>query len=385
MIQCPICSAQYDDIETLICTECGYDFSLGTAVNSEQPEQLSQLESNSLSDKQISVNTSLDNIETQLVQLKESFKQDKNNRVQIQQQQDQRISVTEKKLEEFHSHLYNLAKYIEKLAHENTNLRTRLQEFLENPQPLSISNNQAQAIQSITTQKGQDKNFTENANNGINLEMVYIPSGEYTMGSTVSDDEKPPHQVTIDEFYLGKYPITQAQYQLIMGDNTSDFQGDRLPVECVSWDDAREFCDRLSKITGKTYSLPTESQWEYACRAGNSGKWCFGNDEYRLRDYGWYSDNSNKKTHPVGTKKPNAWGLYDMHGNIWEWCEDRYIKSYRQTPKDGSAFSEQSIPYVVLRGGSWFISSFYCRSAERTRATYDSISSDVGFRVMCQM
>ena len=208
------------------------------------------------------------------------------------------------------------------------------------------------------------ENFTEDIPGGVKLEMVAIPGGSFMMGSDKFDDEKPIHKVAVKPFHMGKYEVTQAQWKAVMGNNPSKFKGDDLPVETVSWNDAQEFCKKLSRMTGKKYRLPTEAEWEYACRAGSTGKYCFGDDESLLKDYAWYSKNSDGRTHPVGQKKPNAWGLYDMHGNVWEWCEDGYDE------KPG------------LRGGSWDYDGGFCRSAYRD--PYEPGFRDIafGFRVV---
>lgn len=225
-------------------------------------------------------------------------------------------------------------------------------------------------------------NFSEDLGNGITLDMVYIQAGSFIMGSNQNQREQPIHQVELKEFYISKYPITQAQYHVIMGKNPSHFQGENNPVECVTWYNAQEFCQKLSTKTGKQYRLPSEAQWEYACRAGSRGKWCFGNDESQLKYYAWYCDNSNKQTHPVGQKEPNQWGIYDMHGNVWEWCEDDSVDNYKTTPIDGSFHTKQNSIYKIIRGGS-FRSDPYCRSAYRDRYyARDGIRSLIGFRVV---
>jgi formylglycine-generating enzyme required for sulfatase activity len=181
----------------------------------------------------------------------------------------------------------------------------------------------------------------------IKIEMVEIPA---------SQDQK------ISSFRIGKYPITQAQYEAVMGTNPSHFQGNpQNPVESVSYDNAQVFCQKLSGITGKNYRLPTESEWEYACRAGTTTRWYFGDDRRQLGDYAWYYDNSEGTTHPVGQKRPNAWGLHDMIGNVCEWCESG-----------------------CLRSGSWGNNPDDCRSA--IRYYYDRRDNrDItfGFRVVC--
>ena len=214
------------------------------------------------------------------------------------------------------------------------------------------------------------KEFT----NSIGMKFVLVEPGEFMMGSNEANNEKPPHLVEITQpFYLGVYPVTQAEYQAVMGTNPSHFKGNaRLPVEQVSWDDAVVCAQKLSQLSaeqahGLTYRLPSEAEWEYACGAGSTGKWCFGNNESLLGEYAWFDKNSEKRSHPVGEKKPNAWGLHDMHGNVWEWCQDYY---------DANAYKKHSDitqhPHVVesgssrvLRGGSWDIHAANCRSAFR--------------------
>ncbi|ROI02455.1 SUMF1/EgtB/PvdO family nonheme iron enzyme [Microcystis aeruginosa FACHB-524] len=232
--------------------------------------------------------------------------------------------------------------------------------------------------------------FTENLPNGITLEMVNLPAGEFLMGSPDSDSdaqsrEKPQHQVQVNSFAIGKYPVTQAQYEAVMGTNPSHFKNNpQNPVEQVNWNDAQAFCQKLSQITGKTYRLPTEAEWEYACRAGTTTRYYFGDDANQLGDYAWYDGNSQDKTHPVGQKKPNAWGLYDMSGNVWEWCEDNWHDNSKNAPKDGSAWLIKDNYSQILRGGSWFLNPDYCRSAYR-KYDYrrDDLSNCFGFRVVC--
>ncbi len=208
--------------------------------------------------------------------------------------------------------------------------------------------------------------------NSIGIKMVLIPAGEFLMGSPDSDEdadtrEKPQHRVKITRpFYLGVSPVTQEEYERVMGKNPSGCKGDRQrPVETVSWNDAAEFCRRLSEKEGKTYRLPTEAEWEYACRAGRTTKWCFGDSQSQLADYAWYDDNSGGTTHPVGEKKPNAWGLYDMHGNVYEWCDDWYDQDYYSASPAADPKGPDSTAYRVLRGGSWFDFPGLSRSAYR--------------------
>jgi formylglycine-generating enzyme required for sulfatase activity len=243
------------------------------------------------------------------------------------------------------------------------------------------------------TALGNKTSFTENLPNGITLEMVSLPAGEFLMGSPdsdsdASDDEKPPHQVKVNSFAIGKYPVTQAQYEAVMGTNPSYFKNNpQNAVERVSWNDAQAFCQKLSQITGKTYRLPTEAEWEYACRAGTTTRFYFGDDANQLGDYVWYNGNSQDKTHPVGQKKPNAWGLHDMIGNVWEWCEDDWHDNYIGAPTDGSAWfiknDNRSQSRKCLRGGSWYNNPNGCRSANRYRNFPVDGNSNIGFRVAC--
>jgi formylglycine-generating enzyme required for sulfatase activity len=229
--------------------------------------------------------------------------------------------------------------------------------------------------------------FTEKISKGITLEMVGLPAGQFLMGSPDSDPdaeswEKPQHQVQVNSFAIGKYPVTQAQYQAVMGTNPSKFPNNpQNPVERISWDDAQAFCQKLSQITGKTYRLPTEAEWEYACRGGTTTRYYFGDDANQLEDYAWYEGNSQNTTHPVGQKKPNAWGLYDMSGNVWEWCEDNWHNSYQNAPRDGSAWVTNNSNVHIIRGGSWDDIPEYCRSTDRSNG--DILNLSIGFRVVC--
>jgi formylglycine-generating enzyme required for sulfatase activity len=219
----------------------------------------------------------------------------------------------------------------------------------------------------------------------FSLEFVDIPAGSFMMGDSNGDeDEKPAHLVIFKAFKMSKYPITQFQYQVVMGNNPAYFQSDsNCPVENISWNDARKFCERLSGITGQTVQLPSESQWEYACRAGGTGKYGFGYSASQLGKYAWTENNSENKTHSVGEKSHNKWGLYDMHGNVWEWCEDVWHDNYNDAPNNGSAWvngGEQS--QRVLRGGSWNVSIRLCRSANRGRSISGNSGKNVGFRIV---
>lgn len=239
----------------------------------------------------------------------------------------------------------------------------------------------------ITNRQNQTaRYFAEDLGNGVTLEMVQIPGGTFTMGSPESEkdrgsDESPQREVRVPGFFMGKYEITQEQYQAIMGTNPSNFKGDKRPVEQVSWDNAVEFCEKLSQKTGKTYRLPSEAEWEYACRAGTTTPFYFG--ETITSDLANYGNNRQGTTN-VGIFPPNAFGLYDMCGNIWEWCQDIYNDSYQGAPTDGSAWLRGSNNNIrVLRGGSWFNDPWLCRSAYRIRYGPAVRHHSVGFRVVC--
>ncbi len=216
------------------------------------------------------------------------------------------------------------------------------------------------------------KELTLQLGGGVKLEMVLIPAGQFMMGSPDLDkdapaDEKPQHRVRITKpFYLGKYLVTQEQWQAVMGNPRGSIKGPKNPVESVSWDECQEFLQQLDKQPGGgKFHLPTEAQWEYACRAGSSAKYFFGNKESELDDYAWYRKNSHITSHPVGEKKPNAWGLYDMYGNVWEWCADRYSDEYyARSPADDPTGPAKGTGRVV-RGGSWDAPALRCRSARR--------------------
>jgi formylglycine-generating enzyme required for sulfatase activity len=231
----------------------------------------------------------------------------------------------------------------------------------------------------------------ETSTNLVGMKFVLIPAGEFTMGSSASDkqresDEKQHKVKILKPFYLQTTEVTQAQWKAVMGNNPSHFKGDDLPVEQVSWDDVQEFLKKLSRKERVKYRLPTEVQWEYVCRAGSTGRFCFGDDDSKLGEYAWYVPNSLKKTYPVGMKKPNAWGLYDMHGNVWEWCQDWYDKDYYGKSPANDPQGPSSGSLRVLRGGSWGSGAWSgyarsCRSANRYWGEPTIPVSSIGFRV----
>jgi len=232
----------------------------------------------------------------------------------------------------------------------------------------------------------RDAEISLDLGNGVTLDMVLIPAGSFTMGDDSGDsDERPAHRVAISKpFYLGKYEVTQEQWEAVMGSNPSHFKGPKNPVEEVSWDDCQTFVAKVNAKyagTGRQFTLPTEAQWEYACRAGSTTQYSLADDEGSLGDYAWFAGNSGGRTHPVGQKKPNAFGLYDMHGNVWEWCQDRYDSDYYGNSPTDDPTGAASGSYRVLRGGGWLIIAWSCRSAFRFRLTPDDRYDYLGFRL----
>ena len=254
--------------------------------------------------------------------------------------------------------------------------------------------------------------FIEDLGNGIQLEMVMIPSGSFMMGSLETEEgsrnnERPQHQVTIKAFSLGKYQVTQAQWKAVaafpqvnreLKPDPSNFKGANRPVEKVSWEDAVEFCDRLSRHTKRQYRLPSEAEWEYACRAGTTTAFHFGGTiTTDLANYRGTDDEKNQwsgsygqgpkgiykqETTEVGSfRVANNFGLYDMHGNVWEWCQDHWHENYKSAPTDGSAWLDNN--NRILRGGSWYTNPRNCRSAYRSNKDLGSKPHCFGFRVAC--
>ena len=243
----------------------------------------------------------------------------------------------------------------------------------------------------------QAKFFKEDLGNGVILEMVSIPAGEFEMGSPSGEkgraqDEGPQHKVSVPAFFMGRFVVTQAQYQAVIGSNPSNFQGYKRPVETVSWHDANKFCQKLKEKTGRNYRLPSEAEWEYACRAGTTTPFHFGatltsnlanyigTSIYQSEPKGEY----RQQTTEVGSFPPNAFGLYDMHGNVWEWCLDRWHDNYNSAPSDGSAWlSDNDNDSRLLRGGSWITVPRVCRSAFRLRSDPAQRYNRFGLRVLC--
>ena len=247
-----------------------------------------------------------------------------------------------------------------------------------------LSTNTSSSVASGTSSSGNI--ITIPVKNGISIDMVRIEAGTFTMGATPEMEnpfhwEKPTHQVTLtNDYYIGKYEVTQALWQAVMGNNPSVFKGDNLPVENVSWDDCQEFINKLNRITGKTFRLPTEAEWEYAARGGKKSRGYQYSGSNNLSDVAWYKDNSGSKTHAVGSKQANELGIYDMTGNVWEWCQDwydKYSSSSQTNPTGANSGSSR-----VFRGGSWYITAGGCRSSYRGYYRPDFRAFSLGLRLV---
>ncbi len=259
--------------------------------------------------------------------------------------------------------------------------------------PVITVNNKGEETKRVTKSA---KFQTIDLGNGVTMDFVSIPAGEFMMGSPASevgreDYESPQHRVKVPAFFMGKYQVTQAQYQAVMGSNPSNFKGTKRPVKQVSWNACQEFCQQLSQKLGKTCRLPSEAEWEYACRAGTTTPFHFGATittdlaNFNGSDYSYASAPKGiyrGETTEVGSFPPNGFGLYDMHGNVWEWCQDDYVENYNNAPNDGSSRSNTDNGKKVLRGGSWFFNSVSCRSAGRFRFFRDVAYVNTGFRLV---
>ena len=224
---------------------------------------------------------------------------------------------------------------------------------------------------------------------GISIDMVKVEAGTFMMGATSEmkdsyddpdSDEKPVHQVTLtNDYYMGKYEVTQVLWQAVMGSNPSSFKGDNLPVEEVSWNDCQEFISKLNSLTGRKFRLPTEAEWEYAARGGKKSRSYQYSGSSNISDVAWYDGNSVNKTHPVGTKQANELGIYDMTGNVWEWCSDWYgfYSSSSQTNPTGADSGSSR----VFRGGSWYGNARYCRLSFRDCTPPDCRGYNLGLRL----
>ncbi|HEY3323042.1 MAG TPA: formylglycine-generating enzyme family protein [Planctomycetota bacterium] len=236
---------------------------------------------------------------------------------------------------------------------------------------------------------GLEATKTLDLGGGVKLETVLIPAGKFVIGSPETEAgrtfEETQHEVTITKpFYMAKYETMQEQYEAIAGNNPSAFKEPKNPVEQVSWTDVQEFCRKLSTKTGMTVRLPSEAEWEYSCRAGTKTRFYSGEDDQALDSVAWHGANADKTTHPVGQKTPNAWGLFDMHGNVFEWCSD-----WKQSEYPPGAVTDPTGPATghirVVRGGSWNFTAAVCRSTFRGESRPETRLGYLGFRVVVEV
>ena len=260
-----------------------------------------------------------------------------------------------------------------------------------NQQQANSAAQQTQHQQTTVPQQSPSQQPNANGNilpvtvNGVTFNMIRVDGGTFTMGATAEQqnpdyDEKPTHQVTLSSYYIGETEVTQALWNAVTGKNKSKFKGDNLPVERVSWNDCQKFIEKLNSLTGKRFRLPTEAEWEYAARGGNKSNSAQYSGSSSLDEVAWYNGNSGNQTHPVKTKNANEFGIYDMSGNVYEWCQDWYgsYSSYAQTNPTGP----ESGTSRVYRGGSWKDIARYCRSSRRDCYTPDNSYYNLGLRLV---
>jgi formylglycine-generating enzyme required for sulfatase activity len=249
------------------------------------------------------------------------------------------------------------------------------------PAPTKVEPSKPVVSKPAPAKKAEPPKHTPNA---PNIEMVRVEGGTFQMGSDeVGSDEKPVHTVTVGNFSIGKYEVTQAQWRAVMGNNPSYNKNcDNCPVEQVSWDDVQQFLSKLNSLSSKRYRLPTEAEWEFAARGGNGSngfKYSGSND---VNAVAWYDSNSGNKTHPVGGKSANELGIYDMSGNVWEWCSDWYDSKYYSSSPSSNPTGAVTGTSRVLRGGSWYGNAVYCRVADRNGNTPSCRDNLFGFRLV---
>ena len=226
--------------------------------------------------------------------------------------------------------------------------------------------------------------------NGVTFTMIAVEGGTFQMGATseqgidADDDEKPVHSITLSDYYIGETEVTQELWEAVMGSNPSYFKGNMKPVEIVSWNDCQTFIKKLNQFTGKNFRLPTEAEWEYAARGGNKSKGYKYSGSNTINDVAWYEDNSGDKTHDVKTKQANELGIYDMSGNVWEWCQDWYGSNYYSNSPSTNPTGPTSGSPRVLRGGSWYYDARCCRVSHRYGSNPDGRGSNFGFRLILQ-
>ena len=264
--------------------------------------------------------------------------------------------------------------------------------FVLGPRPSEKENEMEEAVslpgvlvQSLITGNGSIDSTTQSILEELYQNMVFVEGGSFMMGcedSQALDNEKPLHQVTLSSFYIGKYEVTQQQWEAVMGNNPSYFKGEHLPVEYVSWEDVEEFILHLNALTGKQYRLPTEAEWEFAARGGNQSKGYLYSGSNDLGSAAWYLKNSRSRSQSIGTKLPNELGLFDMSGNVWEWCNDWYQSYYYIDSPEDNPQGAKSGNGRVLRGGAWGSYADYIRLSVRYTSSPDSKGNSIGFRLV---
>ncbi|MCC6286825.1 MAG: formylglycine-generating enzyme family protein [Chitinophagaceae bacterium] len=227
-------------------------------------------------------------------------------------------------------------------------------------------------------------NVSKDLLDSIQNNMVWITGGRFVMGTDIGEmDERPAYEVVVDGYAISKYPVTQRQWIAIMGNNPSEFAGcDQCPIDKVTWNDAQKFIEILNALTGKKYSLPTEAEWEYAAKGGKDWKQFRYSGSDNIDEVGWYATNGGRHPHQVGEKKPNAIGLYDMTGNVWEWCQDWYNKNYYELNENNNPVGPASGSGRVRRGGSWFTQAISCKVTTRNSVKQDYMDDIGGFRLV---
>jgi len=408
MANCPVCDTEYLESEVKICSICEWDLTPYPLTFADQiPQDLVEKERKKLAwAKQIwlksQLKEELDRANQEIASLQSRLQQAQQVKVNLDQA-NQKIASLESELELTVTRQRLDKQNLSEIKILNQTLETQIQSL---KQQLESSykklENQGDAHEKVT---GYEKAilFYEQAinldstilktkleqaeikpaeikhldlGNGVILELVKIPAGSFLMGGD--------YEIQLKDFLMGKYPVTQKEYQQVMGENPSYFKGDNLPVEQITWYQAVKFCEKVSQNTGRQVTLPSETQWEYAARAGTTTAYFFGESESQLGEYGWYDKNSEGKTHPVGQKKTSPWGLYDLLGNVWEWCQDDWDDwddHYHNLPKDGSPIKNNSNTKVV-RGGSWYSKASICRGGNRNRDIADFRLGSLGCRVV---
>lgn len=314
-------------------------------------------------------------------QIGERLKVDNKLKFRVKELQEELIQPIEFKLKSFlqeHKGEFDRFAFSDRGLKNSAQIVNRIHEWDEKPVYYSLIGLVKEGIEKRRLRSDQD--FTVN---GVTFTMVYVKAGSFYMGSNESSDEKPIHLVTLSrDYYIGRFPVTQELWRAVMGaDAICNFRGDKLPVESVSWEECQVFVQRLSQLTDRDFRLPTEAQWEFAARGGVESKGYKYAGSNNLDEVAWYTENSGGKTHEVGTKQPNELGIYDMSGNVWEWCLDWYSSSYPTASPVTDPKGSSSGNCRVYRGGSWGNLAAICRAAFRHYLTPSNRCSDLGLRL----